>query len=125
MLTAAVCFGLSLFLLAPIAFIKGLSIAPMLLLSGFGTAMMLVVNVMLVTLVPLRFQDTGRVSTLSGILNSVTYLGSALSGRGAGRLIDSLGWANLFKGWCVSSGIAAVICLLVCLFLKKQGRKAV
>lgn len=124
MLTAAVCFGVSLLLLAPIAFVARLSIAPVLLLAGFGTAMMLVVNVMLVTLVPLRFQSTGRVSTLSGILNSVTYLGSALSGRGAGRLIDSFGWANLFKGWCVSAGIAALICLAVCLVLKRQDKKA-
>ncbi len=124
LLTAAVCFGLSLLLLAPIAFVSGLSIAPMLLLSGFGTAMMLVVNVMLVTLVPLRFQNTGRVSTLSGVLNSVTYLGSALSGRGAGRLIESFGWSNLFKGWCIAAGIAALICLAVCLVLKKQDKQS-
>lgn len=84
-----------------------------LVLFGLCAAMMLAVNTMLVTLVPMQLQHTGRVSALSGILNSATYAGSALSGYGIGWLLEHKGWPAVLFGWLIGLSAAGALCILI------------
>ncbi len=74
--TAAAAFLAACALLAAPAVGVRLPLWACLALLGLCAALMLAVNTMLVTLVPLRLQNTGRISALSGLLNSATYAGS-------------------------------------------------
>ena len=73
-------------------------------------ALMLAVNTMLVTLIPMGLEYTGLVSALSGLLNSATYVGSTLSGWGVGRLLERSGWRGVIGGGCAIALCAAGIC---------------
>jgi len=69
------------------------------------------VNLILICLIPPYFKKTGRVSLISGILNSCTYIGSALSGYGFAVLAKLFGWRGTIIGWAIICGIATIICL--------------
>ena len=58
------------------------------------TASMMAVNTIFVNLLPLRFERAGRVSTVSGFLNSMAYLGCAISTFTIGILVQNNGWAS-------------------------------
>lgn len=76
-------------------------------------ALMLSVNTMLVTLVPLRLREYGCVSTLSGALNAATYLGSTLSVYGVSILLESGGWQITAWVWAAVAVCGALVCGLV------------
>lgn len=58
------------------------------------------VSTALTYLLPVKFARYGRSSTVAGLSNAFTYLGSALSGVGIGLLVGGFSWA--------------VVCLLLC-----------
>lgn len=64
-------------------------------------------NVILISFVPLQFTAMGRTSTIAGLTNAFTYLGSALSGWG-------LGWIAGRYGWGVVNWVLAGLCVLGC-----------
>ena len=78
-------------------------------LLGLCAALMLAVNTMFVTLVPLRLQSTGRISALSGLLNPATYAGSTLSGYGMGRCWSVSG--HLRRCWASAQGAGSLFCV--------------
>lgn len=76
-------------------------------------------NLMFVSMVPHFFEKYGNVSTVSGVLNSCTYVGSALSTYGIAVVSDTFGWNYSLIIWlCV-----AVIGTLVTLICVKPWRK--
>ena len=94
---AAALMFLSLFFdLGPI-----LSVIFMMLITGCMHG----VNLMLITHVPKRFKKYGNISTISGAINSCTYIGSAIFTYGVAVLAETLGWH-------VTVGIWAIIALL-------------
>ncbi len=111
--TAGASFAAAVLLLLPCVFGAHVPLWLSLALFGLCAAMMLAVNTMLVTLVPMQLQHTGRVSALSGILNSATYAGSALSGYGIGWLLENKGWPVVLTGWLLGLAAAAVVCIAV------------
>jgi OPA family glycerol-3-phosphate transporter-like MFS transporter len=70
------------------------------------------VNLMLVCMVPPYFKSTGKVSTVSGVLNAATYVGSAASTYGIAVLSDALGWDATILIWLGIAACGAAICLL-------------
>lgn len=52
------------------------------------------VNMMLICTVPRFFKKGGKVSSVSGILNACTYVGSALSTYGIALLAEGAGWTT-------------------------------
>ncbi|MDO5399423.1 MAG: MFS transporter [Eubacteriales bacterium] len=106
-MAAFLCGGLLLGLNAALGLPLGLSLA----LFGLCGAMMLAANTMLVTFVPLGLHRTGRVSALSGILNAATYLGSTLSGYGAGRLLERSTWTAALGALSLGALAAAGLCI--------------
>ena len=64
-------------------------------------------NVILISFVPLQLTAMGLTSTIAGLTNAFTYLGSALSGWG-------LGWIAGRYGWGVVNWVLAGLCVLGC-----------
>lgn len=76
------------------------------------TASMMAVNTVFVNLLPLRFEKAGRVSTVSGFLNSMAYLGCAISTFTIGILVQQTGWDNTILSWLGITFLALIMCML-------------
>ncbi len=70
------------------------------------------INVMLIGNVPKYFARFGKVSTVSGVLNSATYVGSAISTYAFAALSDKMGWGFTLGSWVAVSAIGAVLCFI-------------
>lgn len=70
------------------------------------------VNHMVVSIIPKRFHKYGLMSTFSGILNSFTYVGAALSTYVFASASDRFGWGVVKALWLVMGVSGATICLL-------------
>ncbi len=71
------------------------------------------VNYMLISMAPRRFQRFGRVSLVSGALNSCTYVGAALSIYGIALLSESMGWRHTSLLWAGIAVCGAFLCLSI------------
>ena len=67
-------------------------------------------STMLLSLLPLRYRTLGLTATLTGLLNAITYLGSAVSGAGFGALIEKGSWDAVLMMWCALSVMGACAC---------------
>lgn len=97
-LTLYLCFGHSVIVEA--------------LMMALTTACMHGINLMLICVVPGRFAGYGKISTISGILNACTYLGSTISTYGFAVLSDTKGWKFTVGGWVLVCVAGAAFCLL-------------
>ncbi|WMC94142.1 MFS transporter [Kineothrix sp. MB12-C1] len=102
-----ICGGLLLILWGS----SGRSLLLSLAMLAMGTTAMMAVNTMLIAVLPSRFGGIGKASTVSGILNSTVYLGSALSTYGIGALSERWGWNVTILLWAFGAGVAAICCL--------------
>ena len=71
------------------------------------------INLMLISRVPGHFTRYGKVSSVSGILNSATYVGSSLSTYGFGAVAEEAGWLPVVALWIGISLAGAALTLLV------------
>lgn len=78
------------------------------------------VNLMLVCMMPMYFQKTGKVSTISGIINSCTYVGSALSIYEIARLSERLGWSFTLGSWIVIALLGMIISFVASLYRDRK-----
>lgn len=69
------------------------------------------VNLILVCMIPPFFARYGRVSLISGIINSCTYVGSAVSTYGIAVFTDHFGWTGTIILWTAIALAGALICL--------------
>ena len=72
------------------------------------------VNFVLIGMVPRQFRRFDRVGLVSGVLNSCTYLGSALSTYGVALLSLSLGWRGTITIWIGLALAGTLICFAIC-----------
>lgn len=72
------------------------------------------VNLTLICMVPQHFEGKGKVSFVSGLLNSCTYVGSAVSVYGFARFSEHFGWTGTIWLWSVISLLGTVLCLSLC-----------
>ncbi len=77
------------------------------------TASMMAVNTLFVNLLPLHFEKEGRVSTVSGFLNAMAYLGCAISTYGIGVLVQHMGWQVTIFGWLAMTAAALAVCFIL------------
>ena len=103
------CIGAVSSLLLPI--FMGRSILITALLMAMFVGCMHGVNFMLISMAPRQFLRFGRVSLVSGTLNSCTYIGSALSTYGISFLSESMGWQVTSLVWAAIAALGAVLCL--------------
>ena len=90
----------------------GRSVVGSVVCSALLTGCMHGANLMLICMVPSYFKSSGRVSTVSGILNACTYIGSALSTYGIARVAEGYGWLFTVGLWALIAAAGGVICLL-------------
>lgn len=72
------------------------------------------INLMLISRLPRYFAGFGMVSTLSGVLNAFTYVGSSLSTYSFGAVADKSGWLSVIGIWFAVS-VGGVLLLLCCM----------
>ena len=68
------------------------------------------VNFLLICLVPKRFEQYGRFSLVTGLINSCTYVGAAISTYGFAAVSESCGWNVTLALWGVIALIGFVCC---------------
>ncbi len=83
-----------------------------LVLAAIITCLMHGVNYFLICIVPARFEKYNAVSTMSGIINSLTYVGSAAATYGFGAVSDNFGWNTVLVSWVVVAVIGTVTGLI-------------
>lgn len=76
------------------------------------------INWLLICVVPGKFKDTGHTSTISGVLNFATYVGSALSTYGFAALSERFGWQGTILSWFIVSACGMLVCLGIAPFWK-------
>jgi OPA family glycerol-3-phosphate transporter-like MFS transporter len=109
---AALLFCVGAIMALALYFCCNTSAAASVLMSATLTGCMHGVNLMLICMLPQCFERYGNISTVSGVLNACTYIGSALSTYGIAALSEVIGWQNtIFLWFCVAAADAA-ICLL-------------
>lgn len=79
------------------------------------------INLMLVCMIPPFFRESGNVSTVSGVLNSCTYVGSAVSTYGIAVLSQNIGWNSTVLIWIGIALCGGALCA-VCGKLWKIGK---
>jgi OPA family glycerol-3-phosphate transporter-like MFS transporter len=117
-LCAALMFSVGAVSALAIRFTAGQNAALSVILFALLTGGMHGANLMLVGMVPQYFKKTGKVSTVSGILNAATYIGSALSTYGIAALSDAFGWNFTLILWLGIAACGAALCLVCGKFWK-------
>ena len=82
------------------------------LFSALLTGCMHGVNLILICMIPPFFNKYGNVSTVSGVLNSCTYIGSAISTYGVALLSEKMGWGFTLLMWLAIAAAGTLICLV-------------
>ena len=81
-------------------------------LAGIAVSSIHGVNLMLICDVPGRFGRYGRISTVSGLLNMFTYVGSAASTYGFAVVVEQFDWKALMLCWVLIDGIGILMLFL-------------
>lgn len=69
-------------------------------------------NLMLVSIMPAKYKKFGNISFISGLLNSCTYIGSALSTWGFAVFSDHFGWRAMIILWFAIAAVGTTVCAL-------------
>ena len=75
-------------------------------------------NTSLTCYVPARFAKSGKVSTVSGLINAFTYVGSTIAASLVPVLFSSSGWGVTLLSW----GAVGVCCLALALLVARKWR---
>jgi len=110
LLVAALFFSLGAVSALFLNFVSGGSAILSVVFSALLTGSMHGVNLILISMLPPFFRDTGKVSTVSGVLNACTYIGSALSTYGTALLTEQFGWSVTLILWVAVAAVGAAIC---------------
>lgn len=70
------------------------------------------VNMIVVCMTPPYCKKYGRISLVSGVLNSCTYVGSAISTYGIAKFSEVFGWSSTILLWAGIAFVAMLICVL-------------
>jgi OPA family glycerol-3-phosphate transporter-like MFS transporter len=62
-------------------------------------------------MLPPFFEKYGNISTVSGVLNACTYVGSAISTYGVAILSENVGWNSTIFLWFLVAAAGCAICL--------------
>lgn len=117
LLAALVLFGVGLAGAAALLATNGATLAFGLPVLAVLSASMHGVNLLLIAELPGRFSASGRVGTISGILNAFTYVGAALSIYGFAAIHERFaGWRPVFGLWI---GVLVLAVLLLFFALRR------
>ena len=120
MTCAAVIFGAGTLSAALLYLVTGRNAALSVLFSAMITGCMHGINLILICYIPAFYKKNGSISTISGVLNSCTYIGSAISTYGIALLSESLGWGFTILSWIVIAALGTIACAVCIKPWKKQ-----
>lgn len=76
------------------------------------TGLMHGVNLVLIGYIPKHFRKMGKVSTISGLINSCTYVGASISTYVVARIAEVIGWRFNILIWMIITALGCVVCLI-------------
>lgn len=120
MACAGVIFGCGAAAAVVLLLLTGKAPALSVLFSAVLTGAMHGVNLLLVSMIPPFFKKYGNVATVSGVINSCTYVGSAASTYGIAVLSEQLGWSTTLLLWVLIACTGTAVCLA---FVKPWNQK--
>lgn len=94
-----------------LAVLRGSNVIVTVILLAVLVGCMHGVNLMLICQVPPHFRKFGQVSLVSGILNSSTYIGSAISTYVIALFSGAFGWGSTLYMWAAIAAAGMLICL--------------
>lgn len=77
------------------------------------------INLMLIGHVPKRFRKYGNISTISGVVNAFTYVGSAIATHGIAKIAETQGWQFTTIVWLAIAILGLISCLIATFKWKK------
>lgn len=122
MITSAVFFAVASVALAILLGCGRVNVWLTLVMLAIITNCMFGVNVMMITIVPLKFAGCNRTSTVSGILNAVAYIGCGIANVAAGYLLDGGGWSVLIAVWLGMSILGTLTYLVIARIWKRKSK---
>ena len=79
---------------------------------------------MLICMIPPVFKARGNISTVSGILNSCTYVGSAIFTYGIALISQMAGWSVTLIIWLAIALLGTITCVICIKPWSKQQKLA-
>ncbi|MBQ3065997.1 MAG: MFS transporter [Clostridia bacterium] len=122
LLCAAIFFGIGLVCSVLMLLLFSVSVIVSILMMALITACMHGINLMLISYVPRYFARYGKISTMSGLLNAFTYIGSAISTYGFALLSERYGWHFTIGSWAVIAGVGMIACAIIIRRWKRFAR---
>ncbi len=110
--TSAVFFAVALVFLIVLFAFSSKSLVLSLISMIMVTNCMFAVNVMLITIIPLKFAKYGNVSTVAGLLNATAYIGCAVANQIAGGILSHSSWNTVIIFWMILAVVAIAFCFL-------------
>lgn len=83
-----------------------------LLLMTFTSTCMMGASTMFISFMPIHFGLVGKASSATGVLNCATYIGSALSSYGVGKIAEHFGWNAAIVFWIAFTVVALLLARL-------------
>lgn len=108
---AGVMFAVGCVAAALLAVLAGVGVISTVVLLALLVGCMHSVNIMLICMVPPHFRKFGHVSLVSGVLNSSTYIGSAISTYAIALFSNAYGWSGTVWLWAAIAFAGMLICL--------------
>ena len=109
---AALLFGIGSVSALVMTFLFGTTPIAAVLLMALITGCIHDVNLMLISRLPKYFGKYNKISTVSGLLNAFTYIGSAASTYGFAVLSETFGWHYTVISWFVIAALGTLVALL-------------
>lgn len=110
--TSILFYLLSMISLGLLVLVGTKSIYLAIFLFSIVTSCMLGINTILGSVVPLYFAKYNKIATVTGVINGVTYLGSALCGYGLGSLAECYGWKYTIMALTLLCGLGIGACVI-------------
>lgn len=109
---ALVYFVLVTILCTVLSIFYNSSAAVCLVIAALITGLLHAINSMLISFLPRRFVFCGKVSSISGIANAFTYVGSTASSYGIAAIAENMGWQASLISWAIIAVLGVVVCIL-------------
>ena len=117
---AGLFFGIAFVATAVLTLLYNTNMTVSVILAAILCGCMHGVNLMLVCMVPGHYEKYGKISFVSGLINSFTYMGSAISTFGVAAIAEKTNnWQLIIAIW---AGIALLGTIIVLAFAKKYRK---
>lgn len=110
---AGAVFGIGALAAILLVVLGGDNVIVSLLLLALLVGCMHGVNLILVCMIPASFAKFGKVSFISGLINSSTYVGAAISTYGIAIFTEAFGWNKTIVLWSIVAIAGALICFVL------------